>query len=185
MTSIIVNFGALGVFLLMVPESACIPVPSEATLLFAGVAVGHGWIGFPIAVVAATVGNLVGSLLAYGLGRAHVLDGVPGLRRVFAASGVPLDRYGDAGVLVARLLPLARTFVGVPAGSRGVPLGRFAAYTVVGSAAWAVAFVAAGWACAGIWSSVGAITGKVFLAIGVVVALWLVHRSAPKSPSEQ
>ncbi|HEY5262337.1 MAG TPA: hypothetical protein VIJ33_09505, partial [Solirubrobacteraceae bacterium] len=77
MTAAIEQFGALGVFLLMVPESACIPVPSEVTLLFAGFAVHAGWMSLPAAILAATAGNLVGSLLAYGLGASLLLQGVP------------------------------------------------------------------------------------------------------------
>jgi hypothetical protein len=57
LTELIQTYGALGVFLLMVPESACIPVPSEVTLLFAGVAVHQGWLSFPLAVLAATAGD--------------------------------------------------------------------------------------------------------------------------------
>ncbi len=68
MTGVIERFGVIGVFLLMVPESACIPIPSELTLLFSGFAVHQGWMSLPAAVLAATAGNLVGSLLAYALG---------------------------------------------------------------------------------------------------------------------
>jgi membrane protein DedA with SNARE-associated domain len=64
MTSVIEQFGVLGVFLLMVPESACIPIPSELTLLFAGYGVTQGWMSFQLAVLAATAGNVVGSVLA-------------------------------------------------------------------------------------------------------------------------
>src|SRR5262249_62139581 len=67
MTAIIEQFGILGVFALMVPESACIPVPSEETLLFSGFAVSQGWMSFWLAVLAATAGNLVGALIAYGI----------------------------------------------------------------------------------------------------------------------
>jgi membrane protein DedA with SNARE-associated domain len=58
MTGLIEQFGALGVFLLIVPESACIPVPSELTLIFSGFAVHQGWMSFPLAVLAATAGNV-------------------------------------------------------------------------------------------------------------------------------
>ncbi len=73
MTAVIGRFGAWGVFLLMVPESACIPVPSEVTLLFSGFAVHQGWMSLPLAVLAATAGNVVGSLVAYGVGASRVL----------------------------------------------------------------------------------------------------------------
>ena len=143
MTSLIARFGALGVFALMVPESACIPIPSELTLLFSGCAVDRGWISFPLAVAAATAGNVVGSLLAYGLGASGLPERVPGLRRVLARWGSMLDRRGTRAVLIARLLPLARTFVSLPAGARRIPLIRFIVLTAIGCALWATAFTLA------------------------------------------
>jgi membrane protein DedA with SNARE-associated domain len=76
-TGVIERFGVFGVFLLMVPESACIPVPSEVTLLFSGFAVHQAWMSFPLAVFAATAGNLLGSLLAYGVGASQLLQSLP------------------------------------------------------------------------------------------------------------
>src|SRR5919109_4941476 len=82
MTGAIRHFGIIGVFLLMVPESACIPIPSEVTLLFSGFAVHEGWMSFPLAVLAATAGNLVGSLLAYGVGASRIPARLPGANKV-------------------------------------------------------------------------------------------------------
>jgi membrane protein DedA with SNARE-associated domain len=87
MTELITSYGALGVFLLMVPESACIPIPSEVTLIFSGVAVQAGWMSFPLALLAATGGNLLGSLIAYAIGRSGIL------RDVAFVGGV-LERWG-------------------------------------------------------------------------------------------
>ncbi len=145
MTAAVAELGALGVFLLMVPESACIPVPSELTLLSAGFAVHQGWFGFPLAVGAATAGNLVGSLLAYWVGRRGALANLPygscaalrGCVRLF-------ERNGERAVFIARLLPLARSFVSLPAGHVGVPLARFVALTLAGCAIWSAGFIAAG-----------------------------------------
>lgn len=109
MTGMIERYGALGVFLLMVPESACIPVPSEVTLLFSGFAVYQGWLSFPLAVLAATAGNVVGSLLAYGVGASQLLERVPIARTVARRWEGLLERYGIRAVFIARLLPLART----------------------------------------------------------------------------
>jgi membrane protein DedA with SNARE-associated domain len=169
MTGLIERFGALGVFMLMVPESACIPVPSEVTLLFAGVAVYQGWMSFPLAVLAATAGNLLGSLLAYALGASRVLTGVPGARVVLERWEGLFERHGTRAVLVARLLPLARTFVSLPAGARRVPLATFVVLTTVGCALWAAAFVLAGLLAGDAWSGVSSVVGRVLLGVGVVV----------------
>ncbi|HUB74981.1 MAG TPA: DedA family protein [Solirubrobacteraceae bacterium] len=169
MTSVIVRFGALGVFLLMVPESACIPVPSEVTLLFSGVAVHQGWMSFPLATLAATAGNLVGSLIAYSLGASRVLAGVPGARTALARWEGLFERHGMRAVFIARLLPLARTFVSLPAGARRVPLAPFVALTVVGCALWAVGFIAVGMLAGAAWAAISSLLGRVLLVLGIVV----------------
>jgi membrane protein DedA with SNARE-associated domain len=169
MTALIAQFGALGVFALMVPESACIPIPSELTLLFAGYSVDRGWISFPLAVAAATAGNLVGSLLAYALGTSGLPQRVPGLRRVLARGESMLDRRGTRAVLIARLLPLARTFVSLPAGARRIPLARFIVLTTVGCALWAAAFTLAGVVAGSAWQTLDSIAGRALLLVGLVV----------------
>jgi len=169
MTALIAQFGALGVFLLMVLESACIPIPSELTLLFSGYAVHRGWISFPLAVAAATAGNLVGSLLAYGLGASGLLERVPGLRGVLVRSEGMLERRGTRAVLIARLLPLARTFVSLPAGARRIPLGHFIVLTTIGCALWAAAFTLAGVIAGGAWQTLDSIAGRALLVAGLLV----------------
>ncbi|MFL5829913.1 MAG: DedA family protein [Solirubrobacteraceae bacterium] len=178
MTTVITRFGVLGVFLLMVPESACIPIPSEVTLLFSGFAVSQGWMSLPLAILAATAGNVVGSLLAYWLGATGWLARVPGARVVLARWEGLLDRYGTRAVFIARLLPLARTFVSLPAGARHVPLGRFVALTAAGCLIWAAGFVIAGVLADTAWHAIGSVAGHVLLGLGVaVILLSLVRRS--------
>ncbi len=175
-TSLIEHLGPLGVFLLMVPESACIPVPSEVTLGFAGFAVSQGWMGLGMAVLAATAGNLVGSLLAYGLGATGLMAHVPGAGTVLERWGGSLAEHGSRGVFTARLMPLARTFVSLPAGAQRIPLGRFVGLTVAGCALWAVLFVLVGLVAGSAWGAVAGVLGKVLLGAGLVLALGAGHR---------
>jgi membrane protein DedA with SNARE-associated domain len=168
MIGVIERFGVLGVFLLMVPESACVPIPSEVTLLFSGFAAHRGWMSFPLAVLAATLGNLLGSLLAYVIGAAGLLRSVPLAGAALERWGRLLDRYGMRAVLFARLLPLARTFVSLPAGDRRVPLLPFIALTTTGCALWATAFMLAGSLAGSAWSTVSSVGGRVALGIGVL-----------------
>jgi membrane protein DedA with SNARE-associated domain len=177
-TTIITRFGLLGVFLLMLPESACIPIPSELTLLFSGFAVSQGWMSLPLAILAATAGNVVGSLFAYWLGATGMFSRVPGARVVLRRWEGLLDRHGTRAVFIARLLPLARTFVSLPAGARRVPLGSFLAMTVAGCLIWAAGFVIAGVLTNTAWQAIGSVAGQVLLALGVAVMLLsLVRRS--------
>lgn len=152
----IADVGPLGVFLLMVPESACVPVPSEVTLLAAGFAVHQRRMPLVAAVVAATAGNLVGSLLAYAVGRLTSRwrlwpRAQAGLRRCDAL----LARHGARVVFTARLMPLARTFVSLPAGHARIPIARFIALTTLGCAIWASGFVAAGMLLGASWQHAG------------------------------
>lgn len=181
MTAVIERFGVLGVFLLMVPESACVPVPSEVTLLFSGFAVHQGWMSFPLAVIGATAGNLVGSLLAYGLGASGLPRRVPGARTVLDRSESILERHGSNAVFLARLLPLARTFVSLPAGARHVPLARFVTLTIAGCALWAVAFVFAGLVAGDAWTVVSGILGRALLVAGLLVLALLLARAGRRA----
>jgi membrane protein DedA with SNARE-associated domain len=179
-TGLIESFGALGVFLLMIPESACIPIPSEVTLIFSGVAVHQGWMSFPLAVLAATGGNLVGSLIAYALGASGLLSGVPVAGAVVRRWETLLDRHGTRAVFTARLMPLARTFVSLPAGARRVPLVPFVALTALGCALWAVAFILVGLLAGAAWGEISSVLGRVLLVVGIVVLAYsLLHGRRP------
>lgn len=169
MTGVIEQFGALGVFLLMVPESACVPIPSEITLLFSGFAVRQGWMSLPLAVLAATAGNLAGSLIAYALGTTGYVQRLAFVRGVLARWESLLERHGTRAVFIARLLPLARTFVSLPAGARRTPLIPFIALTAAGCALWALAFVLTGMLAGSAWTAVGSLAGRVLLASGLLV----------------
>jgi membrane protein DedA with SNARE-associated domain len=169
---------ATPVFLLMVPESAGILIPSEATLIGAGVAVHGGLLPLWLAVAAAAAGNVCGSLFAYWAGSAGFMR-APILRhtRVVARSEAMFERYGDRAVFFGRLLPLARTFISFPAGHVHVPLGRFVGLTAVGSALWALPFVALG---ALLGAGAERISGHLALPLAAagIVALWWLFRRA-------
>jgi len=169
LTGLIQQYGILGVFLLMVPESACIPVPSEVTLLFSGFAVSQRWMSFWLTVLAATADNVVGSLIAYGIGATGLLARVPGAHRLLARWERMIDDKGLRAVFVARLLPLARTFVSLPAGARRLPLGAFTGLTAAGCALWAAAFILIGLVSGSAWSEVSGVAGKVTLGAVIVV----------------
>ena len=167
MTGVIQRFGVFGVFVLMIPESACVPLPSEVTLLFSGFAVRERWMSFPLAVLAATAGNLVGSLLAYWLGASSLLDRIAVARRVLARWEGLLAKQGTRAVFFARLLPVARTFVSLPAGTRGVRLIPFVMLTTAGCALWAGALILAGVVAGTAWTKLDFVLGQASLAVAL------------------
>ncbi len=139
--------GLEAVFVLMVLESACIPVPSEVTMIYAGYLVSQGSMNFVAAVVVGTAANLVGSLIAWAVG-AYGVDAVL-LRSAHYRGRVEqahrwFERYGTPTVFFARLLPVLRTFISLPAGVARMPLRRFSVLTVLGSLPWCIMLVAVG-----------------------------------------
>jgi membrane protein DedA with SNARE-associated domain len=135
--------GLPGVFLLMVLESACIPVPSEATMLFAGFNVSNGEYSLIAAVAVGSVANLVGSWLAYWVGYAGRVDIIEKHgHKVFIRqhhlewADRWFERYGDATVFFSRMLPIIRTFISLPAGVARMPFWRFSVLTFLGCVPW-------------------------------------------------
>jgi membrane protein DedA with SNARE-associated domain len=136
------SLGLPGVFVLMLLESACIPIPSEAIMLFAGFNVSEGNMTLFGIVAAGVLGNLVGSLIAYAAGyygRIELLDRnrlIHINRKHLEWADRWFDRYGSATVFFSRMLPIVRTFISLPAGSARMPLGRFVLFTAAGCIPW-------------------------------------------------
>jgi membrane protein DedA with SNARE-associated domain len=135
--------GLPGVFLLMLLESACIPVPSEATMLFAGFNVSNGEYSLFAAVAVGVGGNLVGSWIAYWVGYAGRVDILEKHGKKLHVKKSHLEwadrwfeRHGDATVFFTRMLPIIRTFISLPAGVARMPFWRFSALTVAGCIPW-------------------------------------------------
>ena len=137
------DLGLAGVFVLMLLESACIPVPSEATMLFAGFNVSEGEYSLAMAVAVGSVANLVGSWLAYGVGyygRVDVLEKhgkkLHIKQRHLEWADRWFERHGDATVFFARMVPVVRTFISLPAGVARMPFLRFSLLTLAGCIPW-------------------------------------------------
>jgi membrane protein DedA with SNARE-associated domain len=141
--NVVGDLGLAGVFVLMVLESACIPVPSEATMLFAGFNVHAGEYSLLAATLTGTVANLVGSWIAYAVGyfgRVEVLER-HGRKLHIKPSHLRwaddwFARYGAAAVFFSRMLPIIRTFISLPAGVARMPFWRFTALTFAGCLPW-------------------------------------------------
>ena len=165
MQSFIANYGYLAIFVLMLAESACIPIPSELIMLFGGALAAGAVAGTRLdlaAVIAAGVaGNLAGSYLAYAVGR---YGGQAALRRWgrrirlrehdLDKATAWFTRYGPVAVGFGRLLPVIRTFISLPAGIARMNRVRFVAYTVLGCIPWTAALAWAGYAVGGRWQQI-------------------------------
>ncbi|HEY7599336.1 MAG TPA: DedA family protein [Candidatus Limnocylindrales bacterium] len=152
--------GYIGVLVAMAIESAMVPLPSELILPFAGFLVSDptavepltrsGW-DFWIVVIVATIGNTLGSLVAYAIG---AWGGRPFLERygrylLIRSHEIELadhffQRYGSATAFFSRLLPIVRTFISFPAGVARMHLGKFIVYSTAGALIWSILLVQLG-----------------------------------------
>src|SRR4051794_14266269 len=127
----------------MLLESAGIPIPSEATMLFAGFNVAEGHYGLIAVTLVGTLANLVGSWVAYAVGYFGRIDILEKHGRKLHIKPSHLawadrwfERHGDATVFFARLLPIIRTFISLPACVGRSPFSRFTLFTVAGCIPW-------------------------------------------------
>lgn len=150
-TLVISSMGYGGIALLMAIESACIPLPSEIIMPFAGYLVFRGEMTLQGVAMAGAIGCVLGSIPAYYLGSLGGRPIIERYGRYVLLSRRELDladrlftRYGQWVVFAGRLLPVVRTFIAFPAGVARMPLFRFLVYTLVGSYPWCLALAYAG-----------------------------------------
>ncbi len=187
--------GYLGVLFAMAIESAMIPLPSELILPFAGFLIsdptklepltGQPW-NFWIVVVVGTLGNTIGSLIAYAIG---AWGGRPFLERygryllireheIEIADGF-FARWGSQTVFFSRLLPIVRTFISFPAGVARMNLRKFVVYSTAGAFLWSTALVWAGVQLGANWEEIRKalqpfdLLIAVAVVVGAAVLLWL------------
>ncbi len=135
--------GYLGIFLLMALESSVVPLPSEIVMPPAAYWASQGRMDFWLVVVVGAAGSLFGSLVSYGVSRAV---GAPIVNRYGKFVLLPQDKiaaaeswvreYGVSGIFFARLLPVVRHLVSIPAGILRMPVAAFSAATTVGAFVW-------------------------------------------------
>src|SRR5258708_11598860 len=188
----------------MLAASACIPTPSELIMTFGGAlaagAVPGTHLNLVGVIIAGTAGNVVGSYIAWAVGR---YGGQPALRRWGRRLRISehdldrayrwFDRYGPRAVLIGRLLPVVRTFISLPAGIAGMDPVRFGIYTTIGCIPWTAALAGAGYAVGPNWHSIeNGFRGPTYIipalvVIALVIAVWRVARrrqagAAPAPP---
>ncbi len=158
--AIITAGGLAGVALLMAIESACIPLPSEIIMPFAGYVLGTGMTKLLLVATAGAIGCNLGSIPPYWIGRWGGRPAVERFGRFLLLSRHDLDRtehffqkYGGLTVIAGRLLPVVRTFIALPAGIARMPQLRFHLYTFLGSWPWCFALAYIGMKLGDRWDS--------------------------------
>ena len=181
--------GYAGVVLLMAIESACIPLPSEIIMPFAGYLVYTGRFNLWAVGVAGAFGCVAGSLVAYAVGMYGGRPLIEKYGRYLLVSRHDLDladrwfaRYGEIIVFASRLLPVIRTFIAFPAGVARMNLTRFVIYTFAGSLPWCLGLAYVGQLLGEQWDKNDTLKSWfhrfdfVIGIIGLIFAVWWVWR---------
>ncbi len=183
---VISTMGYGGVVLLMAIESACIPLPSEIIMPFAGFLVYKGELELWLVALAGAVGCVVGSIPAYYVG---MLGGRPLAEKYgkyILLSKHDLDladrlfaKHGEIIIFIARMLPAIRTFIAFPAGMVRMNMSKFVIYTFVGSFIWCWLLAFAGMKLGQNWESLKVYFHEfhyVIIAAGLLFVVWYVRR---------
>ncbi len=181
----------MAIFVLMVLESACVPIPSEVTMLFGGALVSatilapEQQLGFWEVALAGTAGNVVGSWLAYWAGYAGGRPLIDRWGRYLLIRPHEVDRAhdwferrGELAVFGGRLLPVVRTFISLPAGVVRMGFWRFTLYTVLGCLPWCLLLTWLGYLLGERWETVERIIRPFAWAIAVAVlgaGIWFIR----------
>lgn len=192
-TEYIAHYGYVAIFVLMVLESACIPIPSEVTMVFGGALVSAPFLApeaqldlVGVGLVGA-VANLVGSWIAYAVGYVGGRPLIDRWGRYILLRPHEIDRahawferHGEAAVFFSRLLPVVRTFISLPAGVARMDFWRFSIYTFLGCLPWSFALAFAGYKLGENWALVERYFRPISIAVGLAVlalaAWWVVRR---------
>ncbi len=183
-THAIGDYGLVAIFTLMLLESACIPIPSEVTMLFGGALATTAFAGagneldFWAVVAAGTIGNLAGSWLAYWAGSVGGRPLIDRFGRYLLIRPHEVDkahawfeRRGELAVFVSRLLPVIRTFISLPAGIARMGFGRFTLYTALGCLPWSLALTWLGAELGTRWETVERVLQPIAYGIAGVLAI--------------
>lgn len=181
------TMGLWGIWIGMILESACIPIPSEVIMLSGGLLVAQGTLTFTEVVAVGVLGNLIGSIIAFYVGAV-------GGRRLLEKYGKYIffnarhleqsqrwfDRYGESTFFFTRMLPFIRTFISLPAGIAGMKAWRFVLFTFLGSLPWNMALVYLGYRLGDNWSIVETylrpVSYIICAAVVLLLIVWLVRR---------
>ena len=180
------SWGYFAVAVLMAMENACIPVPSELILGFAGYLVSAERMTFTGAMIAGMIGGMAGSIFAYVVGSTGGRKFVDRYGKYFfiKKSHVDLaqnwfDKYGIRAVFFSRMLPVVRTFISLPAGFAKVNFKQFLFYTFAGSLPWTALILYAGVLLGDNWEyllELGHKFSAAFIIVSVVIIAWLYFR---------
>ncbi|HJW20155.1 MAG TPA: DedA family protein [Candidatus Nitrosotalea sp.] len=186
------NTGYIGIFFLMVAESSLIPIPSEIIMPFSGYLASTGKLNPVLIILAGSIGNLVGSLVAYFIGVKLGREFIVKYGKYVLLKKSHLEwtesyfkKYGDRSTFVSRLLPVIRTYISLPAGVAKMNLKKFSIYTFAGSIIWSTMLTYVGTTLGDQWTKIrhysDYIDGAVI--VGLVIIIIIIAKKRIAKPN--
>ena len=178
--------GYSGVVIMMAIESVCVPLPSEIIMPFAGYLAAKGEFTFIGVAIAGSIGSVIGSVLAYGVGIYGGRAFIEKYGKYILLSRHDLNladkffhKYGSSAMFFSRMLPVVRTFISLPAGIAKMNFTKFIIYTFLGSLPWCFGLAYAGKKLGDHWNALGVYFHKFDAIIGILLILgvaWFIKR---------
>lgn len=188
-------WGYFGVGALMAVESACIPLPSEIIMPFAGFLAAQGKFTLFGVALAGALGCVAGSVMAYAVGIFGGRAFIEKYGRYILISHHDLkiadkffNKYGSGAIFFSRLLPVVRTFISLPAGIAKMNFSKFVIYSFLGSLPWCYGLAYIGKKLGDNWDTLGVYFHKFDFAIGIIIivgAVWYVWRHVKQMKNER
>lgn len=170
------EIGYIGVITIVGLEYACFPLPSEIVLPFVGFLAASGAVSYIGVLIASTIAGILGSLVCYYIGYFggkpildRIGDKVPSSRKSIFAAKNTFDKYDKISVMIARVLPLARTYISIPAGIARMNVFKFILFSSIGIIIWNTVLISLGYYLGSNWMMVEQLMKKYTLFIGILV----------------
>lgn len=172
------QYGLISIFLIVMLEYANIPLPSEVVLPFVGIMVAKGNINFASAVIVSVIAGLVGSIINYYIGYYFgkpiinlLVSKYPKTEKSAKASYVWLQKYDKLSVMLTRVVPLARTFISIPAGITKMNIYIFTIYSGIGILLWNLLLISIGFFVGDNLKTILVILNNYTMSVGVIIVI--------------
>lgn len=174
--SLIEQYGLISIFLIVMLEYANFPLPSEVVLPFIGIMVSKGNIDFGLALTISIIGGIVGSTINYLLGLyfgkpilKYMMKKYPKTRYSIKSSMWWMNKYGKISVMLARVIPVARTIISIPAGINKMNINIFVLYSTIGISLWNTILIFLGYILGDNLSNIAYLIKNYSLIVGIVL----------------
>lgn len=170
------QYGIISIFLIVMLEYANFPLPSEVVLPFVGIMVAKGNIDFTLSIIVSILAGVLGSITNYFIGFyfgkpiiKYLLDKYPRTKNSVKSSMWWLNKYGKLSVMFARIIPLARTFISIPAGITKMNMFIFILYSSIGIGIWNFVLIYLGYILGGNLQKISYIMKNYAIIIGLIL----------------